>query len=305
MKRKKKTLTFVAAIALLFCSRPLFAADLPQNANSTNPAPAANDWSVSFTPYGWVAWLQGSATVKKRTVDVEVDPIQMLDHLYRVPWFSYLEARKGPFAFYNDIMFADLALSGDGVTTVNKGLTGAVGASLGMHVMMLVAEAGGVYEVARWDWGGGFKDRAAGSGLTAIDVLAGARYWNQELSLNFSLAGTLDSDGLIISGNRAIARSGTVQWVDPVVGVRVRSQFDSRRSLLLRGDIGGFGVGSQFSWNALGAYSYEVMTTSVCKVSAYVGYRALQVDYAQGWDRTRYKYNTVQHGPVIGATLNF
>ncbi len=40
---------------------------------------------------------------------LNVDPIQVLEHLERAPWMSYAEARKGPLAFYNDIFYANLA----------------------------------------------------------------------------------------------------------------------------------------------------------------------------------------------------
>jgi len=36
-----------------------------------------------------------------------------------------------------------------------------------------------------------------------------------------ALAGTLNIDGLVLSGDRAIARSGTHEWVDPFIGARV------------------------------------------------------------------------------------
>ena len=70
---------------------------------------------------------------------------------------------------------------------------------------------------------------------------------------NLALAGTLDTGDLSMSGNRAIARSGSVDWVDPVVGGRIRYNLVPGQDFILRGDVGGFGVGSQFTWNALAA----------------------------------------------------
>ena len=69
------------------------------------PAPVAppSQWRLSFTPYGWLTWLDGEQTVRGRSVDVKVDPIQVLDHLERVPFFGYGEARNGPIALYSDI----------------------------------------------------------------------------------------------------------------------------------------------------------------------------------------------------------
>ena len=60
------------------------------------PVVPASQWKLSFTPYGWLTWLDGEQTVRGRSVNVEVDPIQVLDHLERVPSFGYGEARNGP-----------------------------------------------------------------------------------------------------------------------------------------------------------------------------------------------------------------
>lgn len=308
MKGKQRALAAVgriAILAVLACFRPAFA-ESPAQGDRFPAAPVTpSGWTISFTPYGWLTFITGSSTVKGRTVDVDVNPIQVIEHLDRVPWFSYLEARKGRFAFYNDMVYADLALSRSGVRAVNRGLTGTVGASLGLNVTQFIAEAGGLYEVVRWESGGGFKDPNAAGTFTAIDVLAGARYWYQNPAINFDLAGTVDVDGLVISGSRAIARSGAVDWVDPLIGVRLRRQFQPGQELHLRADIGGFGAGSQFSWNALGAYTYEFLVRNSYTASIYIGYRALAADYTQGEGRTRFEYNMVQHGPVTGLTIRF
>ena len=62
------------------------------------PVEPQNTWTFTFTPYGWVTWLHGDQTVRGRTVEVEVDPIQLIEHLESVPFMGYAEARKGPLA---------------------------------------------------------------------------------------------------------------------------------------------------------------------------------------------------------------
>ena len=79
---------------LAFC-QPVFAADLGQGAAAPAPAPVASGWEATLTSYGWLTFLSGSTTVKGRTVDVDVDPIQVIDHLDRVPFMGYGELRKG------------------------------------------------------------------------------------------------------------------------------------------------------------------------------------------------------------------
>ncbi len=41
-------------------------------------------------------------------------------------------------------------------------------------------------------------------------------------------------------------------WIDPLIGGRYLWRFADGWNIIARGDIGGFGVGSDFSWHALG-----------------------------------------------------
>jgi hypothetical protein len=77
------------------------------------------------------------------------------------------------------------------------------------------------------------------------------------------------------------------------------------QELLLRGDVGGFGAGSEFSWNVLGAYSFQIGVYHGTTFSGMLGYRALSVDLEKGSGINRYEYAMVQHGPIIGLTLSF
>jgi hypothetical protein len=36
-----------------------------------------------------------------------------------------------------------------------------------------------------------------------------------------------------------------------------------------------------------------------------IGYRALSVDYAQGEGRSRYEFDMLQHGPILGLSARF
>jgi hypothetical protein len=60
-----------------------------------------------------------------------------------------------------------------------------------------------------------------------------------------------------------------------------------------------------FSWNVLGAYSWQFATHAGVTYSGVVGYRALGVDFEKGSGAGRYEYDTVQHGPLIGLTASF
>ena len=93
---------------------------------------------------------------------------------------------------------------------------GTIGGALSADYKYWIIEAGGTYEIASWNSHGG---RYA-TPDTQLELLAGGRYWHQELDIAVALAGTANVDGLIVSGDRALARSGGVEWVDPFVGAR-------------------------------------------------------------------------------------
>ena len=295
-QRRLRTSPLVKAISflsvMLGASGTALSADLGAAPRAGTPP---SQWRLSFTPYAWLTWLDGKQTVRGRSVDVNVNPIQVLGHLERVPFFGYGEARDGPLAVYTDVFYANLGLSGDGIRsrTLAPGINGTLSAALGLDFEETVVEVGGAYEVMKWD------------SHTAIDVLAGARYWHQEVSVNLALAGTLDVGDLEISRGFAAARSGSVDWIDPVVGARLRYNLAPRHDVMLRGDVGGFGVGSQFSWNALAAYSFTFAKQDGVTYSGLLGYRALSADYEQGSGRTRYVYDQVMHGPISGLTIGF
>ena len=65
---------------------------------------------MSFTPYGWLPGLNGTTTVKGRSTDIDVGPIEVLGDLDGIPWISYAEARIGRLALYNDIFYAPLGV---------------------------------------------------------------------------------------------------------------------------------------------------------------------------------------------------
>jgi hypothetical protein len=77
------------------------------------------------------------------------------------------------------------------------------------------------------------------------------------------------------------------------------------QNLTMRGDIGGFGAGSDFSWQAIATYDMQICITDSYAIDGYLGYRALAVDYSEGSGNNRYEFDAVTHGPVIGATVRF
>lgn len=129
-------------------------------------------------------------------------------------------------------------------------------------------------------------ERAPG---VAIDLYGGGRYTYLELDL--------DTRGQP-SANRS------VDWVDPMIGVRAVWNVTDRFFVLAGGDIGGFGVGSDFAWSALGLLGWRFQMFGLD--SAVVGgYRALGQDYSTGSGTRRLQFDVTMHGPVLGLNIRF
>jgi hypothetical protein len=272
------------------------AADLPPPSPPVvAPVAAPSGWTFTFVPYGWLTSMDGTQTVRGRSAKVDagfIDIVEKSDTL--VALMGTFIARNGPASVYTDVVWSKVGLSGDTVRSRSAapGIVGTLGAALGLDLEMAIVEAGASYEVARF-------------GPLSFDVLGGARYWYQEADVSFSLVGTVDIGDLSLERGRAVARSGSVDWLDPVIGARLRYAVAPGHELFLRGDIGGFGVGSDFSWQAIGGYGFDFAAWQGTTFSGIIGYRALYVDYAQGFGRTRYEFDMLQHGPVLGLSIRF
>jgi len=119
------------------------------------------------------------------------------------------------------------------------------------------------------------------------DLLFGAR-WNR-------------IDGELDFKNLGILIQETKNWVDPVVGIRLSTDPENRVKLGLLGDIGGFGVGSDFAWEI-----YPTIGINLSRRSALsIGYRWIDVDYSTGEGNERFGYDVLSQGPCIGMSLNF
>ncbi len=285
----------LVVFSLLSGPYPVRAADLGVPPAPAIEATAPPGWTYRFTPYGWLTALDGTQTVRGRSVKVDAsfaDIVEESDTL--VALMGDFEARNGPFALLANVVWSKIGVERNNIRSrsLAPGVTGTLGTALNLDIEMAIAEVGFAYEVFR-------------TGPLAFDILGGARYWYQEadLSLDATAAGRVGD--LEVAGARAFARSGSVEWLDPLIGGRIRYTVAPGHELLLRGDIGGFGVGSDFSWQAIGAYGLELGTYQGITFSGMVGYRALYVDYAQGEGRQRYEFDMLQHGPVLGISARF
>ncbi|MBL0900558.1 MAG: hypothetical protein IBJ17_17910 [Reyranella sp.] len=224
--------------------------------------------------------------------------VQKSDSL--IGWMSYFEADKGPVGVYADFVWTRLGFSNSTASYRNPigGMQLSSVANQALTYTMTIVEVGGVYEVARWP--------GAGAASTSVDALLGFRWWNNSVDMTFDRTGTADFSrlGFEVTRSFAIGHSGTLQWVDPIVGVRVRHRFTSAQDLMVRGDVGGFGFSSQFAWQAVAAYSYAWQFDGYA-LAGLLGYRALSTSYTTGSGIDTRGIDVLLHGPILGVSLRF
>lgn len=277
---------------------PLFAH--PRFTETERAAPGG--WSIKLTPYLWAINVNGSSTLRGETVATDATIIDAITKSSAFPAAAMgrVEVSNGPWSAYGDMAWARLRFAGATLILRSPFADVALATSAAAHLRqtMAIAEAGVGYELARWKLSG------MPNAVTTLDAYAGARYGYIGLNLSLEALGAIQSELLDLQrvGAASVQTTGRLQWVDPLVGLRMRHAIAPGQNFELRGDIGGFGVGTKFSWQAVGAYAPE-FDVDGWKVGGLIGYRALSVDYSKTVSGYENGFNEIMHGPMVGVSL--
>jgi hypothetical protein len=219
----------------------------------------ADDWAGQITLYGWGAGVTGDFTPTTGTPTLSFDKSlsEVLEDLDGA-FFATGLARRGNLVLFGDLTYTASSRSGI--------VQGGIPAS-GEVTIQSVTLVGG----RRFD---------AGSGGT-LDVLAGFRAWSLDGSVTSPIANLAPEQN----------------FVDPIIAVRNVVPLSDRWSMLSYLDIGGFGAGSEFTWQGTVTANYQA--TDSFYISA--GWRHLYLDYSDGGT----EFEGAMTGPVIGASLRF
>jgi hypothetical protein len=272
-------------------------------------APAPSGWEFSMTPYAWVLFITGDMTAGVNTSDINTNLFEIIDESDEIYAFmSEQELRKGKVGIFADFLWAKVNAGGSKTIDLEPipGLNVNTLINSNVKVEVAVFEPGAAYEVFKRSSGGSFKDPDAAVQTTAVDFLAGARYWyiKNDIALNTTTTVSIPALGLSKTGAGRVAGKKTIDWWDPYIGLRVRQNRGPGKELVLRGDIGGFGVGSDFSWQLEGSYIFDTKILGH-NATATVGYRALYADYSQGSGINTLGFDWLWHGPTLGLKFTW
>ena len=139
-----------------------------------------------------------------------------------------------------------------------------------------------------------FENKLAGASALQFDPYVAVRYTYLKQELKFKgSAGPLGGPGTLYGGNES--------WFDPIVGLRVAFLINQAWALAARGEVGGFGVGSELTWSALVGVDWRVASWGSVKL----GYKWYYLDYKTGSGSNEFAFDGTMHGPWLGFTFHF
>ena len=259
---RKKILAFGFGMVLLFSL--ICRTAIAQKSDS-----ASNQWHFLAEPYLELVNMKGSTDIGNLPeLHVFVPFSDLFSHL-KIAGMLYLEAHNNRFAIATDIFFSHLQEKGTGP----KGLVNGQ-----VDMKLLLWELDGYYRINPW-----------------LEFGLGARL----NSLQMDLSATVDS--LFNGGPYSKSLSFTKTWVDPVIITRMKKELNDKWIFTLRADIGGFGIGSQLTWQVEPDIYYKF--SKLFQLG--LGYRYLSTDYSSGSGSDYFLYDIALYGPEIRLGFHF
>jgi hypothetical protein len=224
----------------------------------------AQDWEFSAAIYGWGPDSTVSLDTPVGSVTGELslaDAWESLD----LALMGVVTAQRGQLGFILDSMV--FKLSDDRAT---PGVLGFTGASLSSQVNITNA-------YVTWR----VMDAPSGQ----LDLGAGVRFYNTQ------------NEVTLTGGPGPFAFDISDDWIDPVVALRYRADFTPKWYGTVFADVGGFGAGSEFTWQGVATVGYRINDSFAIEG----GYRIIESDRIEANGDIDIRMS----GPVIGARFRF
>lgn len=240
---------------------------------------SADAWRVEVNTWMWLMGIEGDIGVRGLKSNVSASFGDVLDASDSLFAFSgRLELGKGRWGGFFEGVYANIGVDDT---------SGPLGfASIDVEFELTLLDFGVMYRLGDWVAEGASTESRR---RTTLDLYAGGRYTDIDLKLDPANADT---------------RAGSRDWIDPIVGAKLVHPFAESWHLRVNGDIGGFGVGSDFTWPASGVVGYD-FTVFGMPANVYAGYRAIGQDYTDGSGSDKFTWDVILHGPVLGFALRF
>jgi hypothetical protein len=220
-----------------------------------------DNWEFGLAPmYLWAVSINGDQTVEGMDVDLDIPFSDIFDNLNGALIFHFEGLYKQKWGFLADLNYIDIEPSES--TPIGD---------IDIDFTEILLEFAGFYRITR--------------GAHHFDWYGGLRYSSMDIGM--------DLPGVLPKFDQR------EDWVDPFLGLRWQWKIGEKWATILRGDIGGFGVGSDITWNFVGLVDFKPWK----HVSLFGGYRVLYQDYSTGSGSSEFAFDATMHGPVLGMNI--
>ena len=222
------------------------------------------NWDFNLAPlYLWMVDMEGDLGIGPVDTGVNVPFSDIFDNLETVFTVHFEATHRSNWGLFFDYSYLDVGASGPGPLGLG---------TINIDMASTIVEVGGLYRIE--------------NGPHNFDMLGGVRYTKLEPDLTITPPAPAPGQKFGLSED----------WYDPIVGVRYFYDFGNKWMFSARGDIGGFGVGCDFTWNVAALVHFQPW-----KNAGFVaGYRALDQDYEDGSGSSRFAYDMRLAGPIFG-----
>lgn len=221
------------------------------------------NWNYLGEVYMMFPSMSGETTVGRLPAfEVDAGAGDILGHLKMGAMF-YLEANNGNWAIGSDLLYMKL---GQDV------VPGLIVTSGDVTMKQLAWEISGLKRLTPW------LEAGLAGRIVSLDVEVDLETINEP------------SNG-----------GGSKTWFDPVVVLRSNNVFKENWLAQLRVDAGGFGIGSDFTWQLQANVGYRFSKL----FQTTIGYRYIGIDYDKGDGADRFLYDIDTYGFVARFGFNF
>jgi hypothetical protein len=198
---------------------------------------------------------------------VDANPSDIFSKL-QMAAMLYLEAKTDKWAITSDLVYMNLEQDVTPGTVINSGT---------VNAKQLIWEPAGFYRL-----------------FTFIEVGVGGRLNNIQTGIDVHR-------NVFPAGTEEVTGNSSKTWFDPILITRLTADIKDKWLFQFRGDLGGFGVGSDFTWQLQAYAGYRF--TKVFQLTA--GYRILSTDYNYGEEPKEFIFDVNEFGPAIRFGFNF
>ncbi|MGA1801453.1 hypothetical protein [Rhizobium sp. HT1-10] len=233
------------------------------------------EWNLIVSPYVWAASLKGDASLAGYDTDVDVPFSDIFKHL-DLAAMGNIEVTNNLFGFYIDAQH--VRTSQDESIAEHE---------IDVKIRTTLVSAGVYYRIYDQLLGG--NTSFGEPRRFTIEPTVGVRWTKLEADVATGF-GRADK---------------YADWTDPFVGLRMSGDLSERWNLAGEADIGGFDIGSKLSINAQAYLGYRSQMFGRPAITR-IGYRLLSQDYeTRDFTGEKFRWDVVQHGPVLGFSLRF